>query len=151
MGGKGEMIKAPIGLQELRRKLYAKAKAKPHWRFWGLSPETPGFRLGAVEYAVATRYPGAVQRLPGTCRSAKSPLGRIGPISRDTKQTGERSAGKPHAAFDVAGAGNVDHGRDAVTLGQPKGRDNSGYRQDFDLNRLPRQSSTLPLNQEKRG
>jgi len=52
MGGKGGMIKTPIGLQELRRKLYVKAKAEPHWRFWGLSPETSGFRLGAVEYAV---------------------------------------------------------------------------------------------------
>jgi len=30
------MIKAPMCLQELRRKLYAKAKAEPHWRFWGL-------------------------------------------------------------------------------------------------------------------
>jgi RNA-directed DNA polymerase len=35
MGGKGGMIKTPIGLQELRRKLYAKAKAEPRWRFWG--------------------------------------------------------------------------------------------------------------------
>jgi len=33
MGGKGEMIKTPIGLQELMRKLYAKAKAEPRWRF----------------------------------------------------------------------------------------------------------------------
>ena len=31
----------------------------------------------------------------------------IGPITRGTKQTGKRSAGKPHAAFDVAGAGTV--------------------------------------------
>ena len=31
----------------------------------------------------------------------------IGPINLDVKQTGERSAGKPQAAFDVAGAGNV--------------------------------------------
>jgi len=31
----------------------------------------------------------------------------IGLITLDRKQTGERSAGKPHAAFDVAGAGNV--------------------------------------------
>jgi hypothetical protein len=31
----------------------------------------------------------------------------IGPITLDMKQTGKRSAGKPHAAFDVAGAGNV--------------------------------------------
>ena len=31
----------------------------------------------------------------------------IGPITLNVKQTGKRSAGKPHAAFDVAGAGNV--------------------------------------------
>jgi len=31
----------------------------------------------------------------------------IGPITLAVKQAGERSAGKPHATFDVAGAGNV--------------------------------------------
>ena len=35
-GGKGEMIKAPEELQDLRRKLYAKAKAEGSWRGWGL-------------------------------------------------------------------------------------------------------------------
>ena len=34
--GKGEMTKAPISLQNLRRSLYVKAKAEPTWRFWGL-------------------------------------------------------------------------------------------------------------------
>src|SRR5216683_3107229 len=36
MEGRGEMIKAPIDLQDLRRRLYVKAKAEPAWRFWGL-------------------------------------------------------------------------------------------------------------------
>ncbi len=30
------MIKAPIDLQDLRRRLYVKAKAEPSWCFWGL-------------------------------------------------------------------------------------------------------------------
>jgi RNA-directed DNA polymerase len=36
MEGRGEMIKTPIKLQDLRRRIYAKAKAEPSWRFWGL-------------------------------------------------------------------------------------------------------------------
>ncbi len=35
-GGRGEMTKAPISLQGLRRRLYVKAKAESTWRFWGL-------------------------------------------------------------------------------------------------------------------
>ena len=38
---------------------------------------------------------------------AESCPSRIGLISLDMKQMGERSAGNPHAAFDVEGAGNV--------------------------------------------
>lgn len=30
------MIKTPISLQDLRRKIYVKAKAESQWRFWGL-------------------------------------------------------------------------------------------------------------------
>ena len=30
------MIKAPMSLQDLRRRIYVKAKAEPSWRFWGL-------------------------------------------------------------------------------------------------------------------
>src|ERR1700723_2560863 len=34
--GKDEMIKASIDLQDLRRRIYVRAKAEPSWRFWGL-------------------------------------------------------------------------------------------------------------------
>jgi RNA-directed DNA polymerase len=34
--GRGEMTKPPITLQELRRRIYVKAKAELSWRFWGL-------------------------------------------------------------------------------------------------------------------
>jgi RNA-directed DNA polymerase len=33
MEGRGEMMKAPIDLQDLRRRIYVKAKAEPSWRF----------------------------------------------------------------------------------------------------------------------
>jgi RNA-directed DNA polymerase len=36
MEGRGEMTNAPIRLQDLRRRIYRKAKAEPAWRFWGL-------------------------------------------------------------------------------------------------------------------
>ena len=37
------MIKPPIDLQDLRRRIYAKAKAEPSWR------PAPGLRLAEVE------------------------------------------------------------------------------------------------------
>ena len=30
------MTTTPISLQDLRRRIYVKAKAAPSWRFWGL-------------------------------------------------------------------------------------------------------------------
>jgi RNA-directed DNA polymerase len=35
-GGEGEMINAPISLQDLRERICNKAKADKTWRFWGL-------------------------------------------------------------------------------------------------------------------
>ena len=34
--GKDEMTKASIDLQDLRRRIYVKAKAETTWKFWGL-------------------------------------------------------------------------------------------------------------------
>ena len=56
---------------------------------------------------MAVSAPGLVQQLPGAPTTAESAPNLIGPITLSMKRTGKRSAGKPHAAFDVAGAGNV--------------------------------------------
>jgi RNA-directed DNA polymerase len=50
--GKDEMIKASFDLQDLRRRIYVKAKAEPSLRFWVstyVCPGTMGLRLGTME------------------------------------------------------------------------------------------------------
>ena len=42
MGGRGEMIKTPMSLQDLRRRIYAKAKAEPSWRFGAVASAGSG-------------------------------------------------------------------------------------------------------------
>ena len=57
--GKGEMTKAPIGLQDLRRSLYVKAKAEPSWRFWGLYVHVCKMETLREAYALAKENDGA--------------------------------------------------------------------------------------------
>ena len=59
MGGRGEMIKAPIELQDLRRRLYVKAKAEPSWRFWGLYVHVCKRETLAEAYRLAKENDGA--------------------------------------------------------------------------------------------
>jgi RNA-directed DNA polymerase len=59
MGGKGVMIKTPDQLQDLRRKIYAKAKAEPHWRFWGLYVHICKRETLHAAYAMARSNDGA--------------------------------------------------------------------------------------------
>ena len=47
------MIKAPDGVQDLRRKIYAKAKAEAHWRFWGLYVHICKWETLDAAYAMA--------------------------------------------------------------------------------------------------
>src|SRR3984957_11905115 len=71
----------------------------------------------------------AVRWLPSDSTRAESRSGRIGPIILEAKQTGERSAGNPHAAFDEAGAGNVARPRWCDTgrrKSEPTGNTNFG-------------------------
>ena len=57
--GRGEMIKTPIKLQDLRRKIYIKAKAEPHWRFWGLYVHICREETLAEAYRLAKKNRGA--------------------------------------------------------------------------------------------
>ena len=53
------MIKAPIGLQELRRRIYHKAKSEPTHRFWGLFVHVTKYETLHEAYRVAKRNGGA--------------------------------------------------------------------------------------------
>jgi RNA-directed DNA polymerase len=59
MGGRGEMIKAPTDLQDLRRRLYVKAKAEPSWRFWGIYVHVCKMETLRKAYALARANNGA--------------------------------------------------------------------------------------------
>jgi RNA-directed DNA polymerase len=53
------MITTPVSLQDLRRKIYAKAKAEPHWRFWGLYVHVCKMETLRAAYAMAKTNDGA--------------------------------------------------------------------------------------------
>jgi len=53
------MIKAPVSLQDLRRRIYAKAKAEPAWRFWGLYVHVCKMETLREAYAMAKQNNGA--------------------------------------------------------------------------------------------
>src|SRR6202030_2431167 len=61
-GGRGVMTKTPITLQDLRRRLYVKAKAEPSWRFWGLYSHVCKPETLRAAYELAKQNDGA----PGT-------------------------------------------------------------------------------------
>jgi RNA-directed DNA polymerase len=56
------MTKTPITLQDLRRRLYVKAKADPLWRFWGLYGHVCKRETLRTAYQLAKQNDGA----PGT-------------------------------------------------------------------------------------
>jgi RNA-directed DNA polymerase len=53
------MTKTPGSLQDLRRKIYAKAKAEPHWRFWGLYVHVCKMETLHAAFAMAKSNDGA--------------------------------------------------------------------------------------------
>jgi RNA-directed DNA polymerase len=59
MEGRGAMTAAPISLQDLRRRIYVKAKAEKHWRFWGLYVHVGKLETLRAAYAMAKENNGA--------------------------------------------------------------------------------------------
>ena len=57
--GKDEMTKASIDLQDLRRRIYVKAKAEPSWRFWGLYVHVCKMETLREAYKMARKNDGA--------------------------------------------------------------------------------------------
>jgi RNA-directed DNA polymerase len=53
------MIKAPIGLQELRRRIYRKAKSDKTHRFWGIFVHIAKMETLEEAYRIAKRNGGA--------------------------------------------------------------------------------------------
>ena len=53
------MIKTPINMQDLRRRIYVKAKAEPSWRFWGLYVHVCKMETLREAYAMAKKNNGA--------------------------------------------------------------------------------------------
>jgi len=55
MEGKDEMTKASVSLQDLRRRIYVKAKAETSWRFWGLYVHVCKLETLREAYALAKK------------------------------------------------------------------------------------------------
>jgi len=53
------MIKTPIRLQDLRKRIYVKAKAEKHWRFWGLFVHVCKMETLREAYRMAKKNKGA--------------------------------------------------------------------------------------------
>ena len=58
-GGKDELTNASIDLQDLRRRIYVKAKAETSWRFWGLYVHVCKLDTLREAYALAKKNDGA--------------------------------------------------------------------------------------------
>jgi hypothetical protein len=96
------MIKAPIRLQDLRRRIYLKAKAET---FCGFRPGNFRASAGGGGVGMGCRTPCSCTAAVGISIFSESRSGKIGHISLGVKQTRKPSAGNLHAGFDAAGTG----------------------------------------------
>ena len=74
------MIKASDNLQDLRRRIYVKAKAEPSWRFWGLYVHVCKMETLREAYRLAKKNKGApgIDGVPHQVRDGVDSLPRPG-------------------------------------------------------------------------
>ena len=80
--GKDEMTKASRNLQDLRRRIYVKAKAETSWKFWGLYVHVCKLETVREAYALAKRTTGLREVTGVTFRGHRSARRRGFPRSR---------------------------------------------------------------------
>ena len=124
------MIKASGSLQDLRSGLYGKRKTEWPWRHAKASDGRGG---------VVDGRSGHLNLGDGSRAVLESDSDRIGPINLAAKCAGARSAGNPHAACEVAGAGNG-----ATELAKRARRGKPRTRPSERPDGPPRQFPTLP-------
>ena len=88
--GGGEMTKTPVDLQDLRRKIYVKAKAEPSWRFWGLYVHACKTETLNEAYRLAKENNGA-PGIDGVTFEAIEALGVEQFVEQLRKELGERT------------------------------------------------------------
>ena len=93
------MTKTPISLQDLRRRLYIKAKTEPSWRFWGLYVHVCKPETLREAYRLAKANDGA-PGVDGVTFAAVEAGGVEQFVDRLRKELGERTY-RPQAARKV--------------------------------------------------
>jgi RNA-directed DNA polymerase len=86
------MIKAPVSLQDLRRRLYIKAKAEPTWRFWGLYVHVCKRETLREAYQLARSNDGApgIDRVTFEAIEAEGVEGFLGRLREELEQRSYR-------------------------------------------------------------
>src|SRR5207245_9568750 len=97
MEGRGGVTTAPISLQDLRRRLYVKAKAEKDWRVWGLYGHVAKAETLHTAYALAKQADGAPGIDGGTFAAIGEAGGgeclgqpRAGVVTRPCRPVGKR-------------------------------------------------------------
>ena len=112
------MTKAPMNLQDLRRRIYVKAKAEPSWRFWGLYVHVCRIETLREAYRLAKKNNGA-PGIDGVTFEAIESLG----VERFLKELREELVTREYRPLRVRRVGIPKSGGGTRTLSIPAIRD----------------------------